>query len=177
MPMVWIDWALLAVLLLSALLGLWRGLVYEVISVAGWVAAFVLAQAYASDVAAWLPMDGFSAPLQLAAGFAVVFMVAAFAGGLVAWVVKKLVESVGLRPVDRVLGGAFGLVRGLVILLGVAVVAVFVEWRTTAHVTVADGVFLAYAQAFLLLALSFALAVAVAVRMRPRQACRSEPIS
>ena len=61
--------------------------------------------------------------------------------------------------------------------LGVAVVAVFVEWRTTAHVTVADGVFLAYAQAFLLLALSFALAVAVAVRMRPRQACRSEPIS
>lgn len=122
MPMVWIDWALLSVLLLSAVLGLWRGLVYEVISVAGWVAAFVLAQAYASDVAAWLPMDGFSAPLQLAAGFAVVFMVAAFAGGLVAWVVKKLVESVGLRPVDRVLGGAFGLVRGVVILLGVAVV-------------------------------------------------------
>lgn len=120
--MVWIDWALLAVLLLSALLGLWRGLVYEVISVAGWVAAFVLAQAYASDAAASLPMDGFSAPLQLAAGFAVVFMVAAFAGGLVAWVVKKLVESVGLRPVDRVLGGAFGLLRGLVILLGLAVV-------------------------------------------------------
>jgi len=120
--MVWIDWALLAVLLLSALLGLWRGLVYEVISVAGWVAAFVLAQAYASEAAAWLPMDGFSAPLQLAAGFAVVFLLAAFAGGLVAWMVKKLVESVGLRPVDRVLGGAFGLVRGTVILLGLAVV-------------------------------------------------------
>lgn len=118
----WMDWALLAVLLLSALLGLWRGLVYEVISVAGWVVAFVLAQAYAAEVSMWLPVDGLSAPLRLAAGFAVVFMAAAFAGGLVAWVVKKLVESVGLRPVDRVLGGAFGLIRGLVILLGLAVV-------------------------------------------------------
>lgn len=120
--MVWIDWALLAVLLLSALLGLWRGLVYEVISVAGWVAAFVLAQAYASDAAAGLPLDGFSAPLQLAVGFALVFIATAFLGGLLAWVIKKGVEYVGLRPVDRVLGGAFGLLRGCVILLALAVV-------------------------------------------------------
>lgn len=118
----WVDWSLLTVLLLSALLGLWRGLVYEVISVAGWVAAFVLAQAYAAEAAAWLPLENFAAPLQLAVGFAVVFMAAAFAGGLVAWVVKKLVDSVGLRPVDRVLGGGFGLARGAVMLLGLAVV-------------------------------------------------------
>lgn len=118
----WVDWLLLSVLLLSALLGLWRGLVYEVISVAGWVVAFVLAQAYAAEMAAWLPIGGWSPPLQLALGFAVVFMGAAFAGGLVAWVVKKLVDSVGLRPVDRVLGGGFGLARGAVMLLGLAVV-------------------------------------------------------
>jgi membrane protein required for colicin V production len=118
----WVDWSLLAVLVLSALLGLWRGLVYEVISVAGWVVAFVLAQAYAVDAAGWLPIDGLAPPLQLAVGFAVVFMAAAFAGGLVAWVVKKLVESVGLRPVDRVLGAGFGVARGAVMLLGLAVV-------------------------------------------------------
>ncbi|MBU4506144.1 MAG: CvpA family protein, partial [Gammaproteobacteria bacterium] len=52
----WVDGVLLAVLVLSAVLGLWRGLVYEVISVAGWVAAFLLAQAYADEVAAVLPM-------------------------------------------------------------------------------------------------------------------------
>lgn len=118
----WLDWALLTVLLLSALLGLWRGLVYEVLSVAVWVGAFVLAQAYAAPVGAWLPLAGYSAPLQLAAGFAAVFLAAAFGGSLLAWLVKKLVESVGLRPVDRILGGVFGLARGLVILLGVAVV-------------------------------------------------------
>lgn len=128
--MSWLDWALLAVLLLSALLGLWRGLVYEVLSVAAWVAAFVLAQAYAAPVGDWLPVDAFSVPLQLAAGFALVFLVAAFAGGLLAWLVKKLVESVGLRPVDRVLGGAFGLARGLVILLGLAVVVSMTPLQT-----------------------------------------------
>lgn len=117
-----VDLVLMAVLLLSTVLGVWRGLVYEVISVAGWVAAFVLAQAYAEPVAQWLPVEGFSLPLRLAAGFVLVFIGAAFAAGLLAWVVKKLVDSVGLRPVDRVLGAGFGLVRGAVLLLALAVV-------------------------------------------------------
>ena len=136
--MVLTDWVLLAALLLSVLLGLWRGLVYEVLSVAGWVAAFVLAQAFADEAGAWLPMDGLSPPLRLAAGFVLVFVVVAFAAGLGAWLVQKLVASVGLRPVDRVLGGAFGLVRGLVILLAVALVVSMTQmqgaawWRDSA---------------------------------------------
>ncbi|MDM7950116.1 CvpA family protein [Hydrogenophaga sp.] len=120
--MSWIDWALLTVLLVSALVGLWRGLVYEVLSVAGWVLAFVLAQAWAEPAGMLLPMDGAAAPLRLAAGFAVVFIAVAFAAGLLSWLIKKMVESVGLRPVDRVLGGVFGVVRGLVILLGLTLV-------------------------------------------------------
>jgi membrane protein required for colicin V production len=75
-------------------------------------------------------MEGTSPPVRLAAGFVVVFLAAAFAGGLVAWLVKKLVESVGLRPVDRILGGAFGLARGLVILLGVTVVVSMTSLQT-----------------------------------------------
>lgn len=117
-----LDAVLLVVLLLSTVLGLWRGLVYEVISVAGWVAAFVLAQVYAAPVAQTLPLEGFSPPLRLAAGFVLVFMGTAFAAGLVAWVLKKLVDSVGLRPVDRVLGAGFGVARATVLLLALAVV-------------------------------------------------------
>jgi membrane protein required for colicin V production len=123
------DWILLLVLLLSVLLGIWRGLVYEVFSVASWVAAFVLAQAYAMDAARTLPLQSMAEPVQLAIGFAVVFVVVAFAGGFVAWVVRKMVASVGLRPVDRVLGGAFGVARGLVMLLGLAVVVSMTQWR------------------------------------------------
>lgn len=116
------DWVLLALLVLSVLLGLWRGLVFEVLSVAGWVAAFVLAQAWADDVVPWLPVERLAPPLQVAIGFALVFVAIAFLGGLIAWLVQKFVASVGLRPVDRVLGGAFGLLRGAIILLAIALV-------------------------------------------------------
>lgn len=117
-----VDWILLAVLLISLLLGAWRGLVYELMSMLGWIAAFVLAQWLAPDVAARLPMGGASEPVRYAAAFVLVFVAGAFAGGLLAWLTRKLVEAIGLRPVDRTLGAAFGLVRGLVLLLAVAVV-------------------------------------------------------
>lgn len=130
--MVLTDWVLLTALLLSVVLGLWRGLVYEVLSVVGWVAAFVLAQAFADQAGAWLPIDGLSPPLRLAAGFVLVFVVVAFAAGLGAWLVQKLVASVGLRPVDRVLGGAFGLLRGLVIMLAVALVVSMTQMQSAA---------------------------------------------
>jgi len=130
--MVLTDWVLLTLLLLSVLLGLWRGLMFEVLSVAGWVAAFLLAQAFADDVVPWLPIDRVAPPLQIAIGFALVFIVVAFIGGLIAWGVQKLVASVGLRPVDRVLGGAFGLARGLVILLAVALVITMTQLQSAA---------------------------------------------
>lgn len=117
-----IDLFLLLLLLASLVLGLWRGLVYEVLSVAGWVLAFFLAQWYAADAAALLPLGSTAEPLRYAAGFAVVFVATAFAAAFVAWLVKKGIETVGLRPVDRVLGAAFGVVRGVVILLAIALV-------------------------------------------------------
>lgn len=126
------DWVLLTLLLLSVLLGLWRGLMFEVLSVLGWVAAFLFAQAFADDVVPWLPIDKVAPPLQLAIGFALVFIAVAFLGGVLAWLVQKFVSSVGLRPVDRVLGGAFGLLRGLVILLAVALVIAMTQMQSAA---------------------------------------------
>ena len=117
-----LDWVFLTVLVASLALGAWRGLVYEVLSVLGWIAAFVLAQWLAPDAAAWLPMGHSADSLRYAAGFVLVFIACAFAAGLLAWALKKLVEAVGLRPVDRTLGAAFGLVRGAVLLLAAAVV-------------------------------------------------------
>ena len=106
----------------SVLLGLWRGLVYEVLSVLNWLAAFVLAQWLAPRAGALMPFSGAGGSLQYAAGFLAVFIGALFVGGLLAWLTKKLIEAVGLRPVDRALGGIFGLVRGAVAVLALAVV-------------------------------------------------------
>lgn len=124
-----VDIILLLVLLVSVVVGAWRGLLYEVLSVIGWVAAFVLAQWWAVSVGGWLPLGDASEPLRYAAGFALVFVGVAFAAGLLAWLVKKLVDSVGLRPVDRTLGALFGLLRGAVVLLGVALVVVMTPLR------------------------------------------------
>ena len=126
-----VDWILLAVLSLSLLLGLWRGIVQEVLSLAGWVAAFYVSQMYAPMAAAWLPMEGSSQMLRYAAGFVVVFVAVLVATVLVSWVVKKLVSAVGLGPLDRLLGSLFGLMRGVVILLAVTVFVGMTPMRET----------------------------------------------
>ncbi len=117
------DWILLGALLTSMVVGLWRGLVYEVLSLAGWVLAFVVAQWLAPSVSAGLAfIKDASASVQYAVAFALIFVSTVLAAGLVSWLLKKLVETVGLRPVDRTLGGVFGLARGVVLLLALTVV-------------------------------------------------------
>lgn len=120
--MVALDWVFVAVLAVSFLVGAWRGLVYEVLSVISWIAAFIVAQLLAPDAAGWLPVDRAPEAGRYAMGFIVVFIAVVFAGALLAWLIKKLIEAVGLRPVDRTLGAAFGLVRGAILLMAVAVV-------------------------------------------------------
>src|SRR5574337_730702 len=108
-----LDWIFLTVTVASLLIGAWRGLVFELLSLAGWVAAFFAAQWFAGDVGAWLPMGQADAAWHHVAGFVLVFVAAVFASGFVAWVLKKLVSAVGLRPADRALGAMFGVLRGL----------------------------------------------------------------
>ena len=114
-----LDWILLAVLGFSMLLGLMRGIVQEVLSLAGWVAAFYLAQYYAPSMAQWLPMQGSSEILRFAAGFVVVFVGVLIAQALITGVIKKMLSVVGLGLLDRLLGSLFGALRGIVILLAV----------------------------------------------------------
>lgn len=128
--MVTLDWIFLAILLVSLVVGAWRGLVYEVLSLLNWIAAFVLAQWFAPEVGLWLPMTGASEVVRYGAGFVLVFVLALFAGGLVAFLVRKLVAAMGLRPVDRVLGAAFGLARGVVVALVIAVLVGMTPWHT-----------------------------------------------
>ncbi len=125
-----LDWIFAGVLLFSLLMGLWRGLVYEVMSLLGWIAAFVLAQWFAPAVAQHLPMSGATEAIRYAAAFVLVFIATVFACSLLAFVVKKLMAAVGLAPADRMFGAVFGLLRGVVILLAVTVVVGMTPLRT-----------------------------------------------
>lgn len=127
-----VDGVLLVAMLLSMALGAWRGFLYEVFSLAGWVLAFLLAKWFAADAAAWLPLQGASDALKSVAGFLAVFVGSAFGFGLLSWLVRKLAEKVGLRPVDRVLGSLFGMARGLVLLVLAAFVVGLTPWSREA---------------------------------------------
>lgn len=117
-----LDWILAAVLLVSLLLGVWRGLVYEVLSLLGWVGSFYAAQWLAPQVAEMLPLQSTPGPLRYAAAFVLVFIAALIAASLLAALLKKMIDAIGLRPVDRSLGAAFGVLRGLLLLLAATVV-------------------------------------------------------
>lgn len=118
-----LDLVFLGVLAVSLLLGLWRGLTYEVLSLLAWGVAFVAAQWFSPWMAQRLPLGEASAAVRQAAGFAVVFVAMLFAGGLIAVLAKKMMHAIGLSPMDRALGAAFGLARAMVLLLAFAVLA------------------------------------------------------
>jgi membrane protein required for colicin V production len=126
------DWAFLGVLVVSLIIGAWRGLVYEILSVLGWALSFYIAQWFAPAVAAVLPLQSASDSVRYAAAFVLIFIVSVFLAGLLAVLFKKLVEAIGLRPVDRTLGAAFGLVRGVILLLAVTVVVNMTAFKASA---------------------------------------------
>ena len=118
----WIDWALLAVLAVSVGVGMFRGFVFEVLSLAGWVVAWFGAQYVAADIAPWLPVGTPGSALNLAVAFLIGFVGIVIAWTLLARLVRLLIHATPLSLPDRLLGAGFGLLRGGVLLLALATV-------------------------------------------------------
>jgi len=119
-PLGWVDLALLTVLGLSVLVGLWRGLVFEVVSLLGWLVAFLIANSLGPQFAPWLPLGGPDSPLRVWAGYVLVFVLVLVACTLLARMLRALISATPLSLVDRLLGGAFGVARGTLVLVIVA---------------------------------------------------------
>jgi len=121
----WLDWTMLAVVAASVLVGLVRGFVFEVLSLAGWVFAWFVAQWAAPEVApwlSWLPQGTQGGTVSLVAAFVLVFVLALLAWVLVARLIRLLIRATPLSLPDRALGAGFGALRALVLLLALAVV-------------------------------------------------------
>jgi len=117
-----LDWICCAVLALSLSIGAWRGLVYEIFSLVNWVLAFLLAQWAAPSIAQFLPMHGASDIVRYGAAFFCSFILCLLVGSVLVFLTKKVVYVTGMGLVDRLLGLAFGSLRGMVILLSAALV-------------------------------------------------------
>lgn len=124
-----LDWVFVVILVGSVLIGALRGLVFEVLSLISWVLAFFAARLWGAEVGMWLPMQEMDEGVRIAAGLVIVFVVAIFALGLVIRIIGKLVQFVGLRPFDRTLGALFGALRGVLLLVLIALVFMLTSMR------------------------------------------------
>lgn len=112
----WADYFILGVLGLSVLIGLWRGLIAEVMALACWAASFWVAWLFGDKLAAYF--TGVEVPsVRLLLGYGLCFLAVLIAGALVSFLLRKLVAGSGLSGTDRLLGMFFGLGRGLLLVL------------------------------------------------------------
>lgn len=113
------DYAVVTVLALSLALGLARGVTAEILALAAWVAAFWAARSW-GPVAATALGDTLREPMRLALGLGAVFVATLMLFALARFAATRFLRAIGLGAVDRLLGGAFGMARGLLlVLLGV----------------------------------------------------------
>ena len=125
------DWVIVAILVLSTVLAVSQGFFLEVFSLAGVVVGFLLASWDYSAVSSHLR---FINPPWVAdiTGFFIIFLVVAILAGTIGRIASWGMKQVGLRGIDRALGGVFGLLRGAlvvtVVLMATAAFAPQSQW-------------------------------------------------
>jgi membrane protein required for colicin V production len=112
------DYAVMAVIGLSALRGAWRGFIGEIFGLIGWIVAFLVACRYVERVVPWIPAHWPGGALtQWLIAFALIVIGVVLVAGVANALLGRLVHVSGLSGVDRSLGLMFGLVRGVVLVL------------------------------------------------------------
>lgn len=117
------DYCVLAILVVSILLSVARGVVRELLSLAGWIVAFMAANSFAAGLAPMLPASVTGESLRMGLAFAALFLAALMAASLVAMLMSALVKTVGLGFADRFFGSLFGFIRGILVVLLVVLAA------------------------------------------------------
>ena len=113
-----IDYVVLAIVGFSVLLSVLRGFVRELLALAAWAVAFIVARLFGSDLAAIMPAEIPGEELRWLAGFVTLFLSVLLVMSLIAVAASQLIKSAGLSVEDRLLGAVFGVVRGAAVVHG-----------------------------------------------------------
>ena len=124
----WVDIGLAAFLLLSIVVGLARGFVFELLSLAGWFAAYFAGLWLTPMFVGYIHIGAPGSTLNYGVTFACVFFAALVVWSLAARLLRALIRATPLSAFDRLLGAGFGCVRGLLVLLVVATVVGVSPW-------------------------------------------------
>jgi membrane protein required for colicin V production len=113
--MLWIDYVIIGIIALSAIISIVRGFVKEVLSLVAWILAFWVALTFSPQFSVLLS-DYISTPsISLFTAFSGLFIVTLILSALVNNLIAAIVEKTGLSGTDRMLGVLFGLLRGVAI--------------------------------------------------------------
>jgi membrane protein required for colicin V production len=112
-----VDWVIIVVLTVSTLISLWRGFAREALSLAGWIAAFLVANLFVDQMATLLAGTIENLTGRYVAAYAILFVATLVASTFVTHLVSQLVRASGLSVLDRLLGTVFGFARGIILIL------------------------------------------------------------
>ncbi|MGR6874069.1 CvpA family protein [Pseudomonas sp. HK3] len=110
-----VDWVILAVVLISALISIKRGFVKEMLSLASWIAAFVIARIFSGHLDVLLVGWIETPSARYGAAFAILFAATLIVGAMINNLVGELIKVTGLAGTDRIFGIVFGVARGLIL--------------------------------------------------------------
>ena len=117
------DHAVLTLIGFSVLLGVIRGFAREVIALASWAVAIIVASVYGGEAAPLLARQIPDESWRVLAAFVAIFFVVLIVMSVIGLFTSRLIKSAGLGVEDRVLGSLFGLARGLLVVLVLVLLA------------------------------------------------------
>lgn len=133
-----IDYILLGIIGLSALMAMMRGIVAEVMSLVVWALALWCSITFSGTIAESFLRGIEPAGVRLGSAYILLFLLVLILGGILTWFIRRIIAKTGLSSTDRLLGGLFGATRGLMIVFSAVLFAGFTKipeqafWRESA---------------------------------------------